>query len=72
MEKEKTMEMSANQADTLPRMFWHGVQTRAGKTIFRQKQLGLWKGVTWEELGRAAREIGMGLVALGYAPGEVV
>ena len=67
MEKEETMEMN-----TVPAMFWHGVKTRAGKTIFRQKDFGIWKSVTWDELGRIAREIGMGLASLGYQPGEVV
>jgi len=59
-------------ADTVPRMFWHGVQTRGPKTIFRQKNFGIWQGVSWDELGRAAREIGLGLASLGYEPGEVV
>ena len=66
MEEKETMEMS-----TVPKMFWHGVQTRAGRVICRQKELGIWKQVTWDELGRAAREIGMGLVSLGDEPGEV-
>ena len=57
---------------TVSRMFWHGVQTRAGKTIFRQKEFGIWQPVTWDELGRIAREIGLGLASLGYEPGEVV
>jgi long-chain acyl-CoA synthetase len=67
MEKEKTVEMN-----TIPKMFWHGVQTRGPKTIFRQKNLGIWQAVAWNDLGRIAREIGMGLVALGFEPGEVV
>jgi long-chain acyl-CoA synthetase len=67
VEKEEAMEI-----DTVPKMFWHGVQTRAGKTIFRQKNFGIWQSVTWDELGRAARDIGMGLASLGYQPGEVV
>ena len=58
--------------DTVPKMFWHGVQTRAGRTLVRQKDLGVWRATTWAELGRVAREIGMGLAALGYQPGEVV
>ena len=68
MEKEKTVALT----DTVPKMFWHGVLTRGPKTIFRQKNFGIWQSVTWDELGRAAREIGMGLVSLGYQPGEVV
>ena len=67
MEKEETVEMN-----TIPKMFWHGVKTRAGKTIFRQKDFGIWRSIAWDELGRIAREIGMGLAALGYEPGEVV
>ena len=59
-------------ANTIPTMFWQGVQRRSGKVIFRQKDFGIWKEVTWDELGRAAREIGLGLAALGYEPGEVV
>ena len=59
-------------ANTIPKMFWQGVQRRSGKVIFRQKDFGIWKEVTWDELGRAAREIGLGLAALGYEPGEVV
>jgi long-chain acyl-CoA synthetase len=68
VEKEKTVALT----DTVPKMFWHGVLTRGPKTIFRQKNFGIWQSVTWDELGRAAREIGMGLVSLGYQPGEVV
>jgi len=72
MEKEEAVAIDTLAMDTIPRMFWHGVKTRAGKTIFRQKHLGIWRSIAWEELGRTAREIGMGLAALGYAPGEVV
>ena len=68
MEKEEAVAV----ADTVPRMFWHGVCARAGKTFCRQKDFGIWKAVSWDELGRVAREIGMGLASLGYQPGEVV
>jgi long-chain acyl-CoA synthetase len=74
MEEEKAVAMSGAAVvapDTVPKMFWRGVQTRAGKTIFRQKDFGIWKSISWGELGRIAREIGLGLVSLGYEPGEV-
>ena len=74
MEAKKAMAVVPeipHDVDTLPKLFWHGVRTRGEKTFCRQKDLGIWKQVTWSELGEAAREIGMGLVALGYAPGEV-
>ena len=54
MEEEKAMEMSTGSTGTVPKMFWHGVQTRASRTIFRQKEFGIWKSVSWEALGCAA------------------
>ena len=68
MEEEKAVAIDtlAMNFDTVPKMFWHGVQTRADRTIFRQKDFGIWKSVTWTGLGQAAREIGLGLVSLGY------
>jgi long-chain acyl-CoA synthetase len=63
--------MRAIEHGTVARMFWHGVKTRGPQVILRQKDLGIWRAVTWDELGRAAREVGMGLVALGLQPGEV-
>jgi len=58
--------------DTVPKMFWRGVERRAPQVILRQKEFGVWQSLTWQALGRIVREVGMGLVALGYAPGEVV
>ena len=71
MEEEKAVALSSG-VDTLPKMFWHGVQTRAGKTFCRQKHLGIWRAVSWTELGQIAREIGMGLASFAYQPGQVV
>jgi len=58
--------------DTVSKLFWHGVQARADRPIVRQKTFGIWQAQTWRELGVIAREVGMGLMALGYMPGEVV
>ena len=63
--------MRAIEHGTVARMFWHGVQTRGPQVILRQKDLGIWRAVTWAGLGQVAREVGMGLVALGFQPGEV-
>ena len=63
--------MRAIEHGSVARLFWHGVRSRGPQVILRQKELGIWRAVTWEELGRAAREIGMGLAALGFQPGEV-
>jgi long-chain acyl-CoA synthetase len=56
--------------DTIPRMFWNAVARRGEKVIFRQKSFGLWQSLTWRELADIAREIGMGLIELGFEPGE--
>jgi long-chain acyl-CoA synthetase len=66
MEEEKAVEVR-----TVAEMFWHGVQTRGPKTMYRQKEFGIWQPVSWQQLGRIAREIGMGLASLGFEPGEV-
>ncbi len=63
--------MRAIEHGTVGRLFWHGVQTRGPQVILRQKELGIWRAMTWAELGAAAREVGMGLAALGFEPGQV-
>ena len=71
METQEALALTAAKAaDTVPKMFWHGVATRRDEVILRQKEFGLWQSITWEQFGQIAREIGMGLVALGFAPGE--
>src|SRR3954463_5748986 len=71
MEKEEAVAMSAaDLVDTVPKMFWRGVTERGAQVILRQKQFGIWQSVGWTEFGQIAREIGMGLVVLGFAPGE--
>ena len=57
---------------TIPRLFWNAAEKRTDKVIFRQKSFGLWQTLTWRELAQIVREIGMGLIELGFAPGEAV
>ncbi len=56
--------------DTLPAIFWQGVERRGDRVWMRQKHLGLWRSWSWREVGVIVREIAHGLVALGVAPGE--
>ena len=58
--------------ETMPTMFWNAVEQRGDKIALRQKELGVWRSVTWRQFGDAVREVGLGLVALGVQPGEVV
>jgi long-chain acyl-CoA synthetase len=63
--------MRAIEHGSVARLFWHGVQTRGPQVILRQKAFGIWRAMAWAELGAAAREVGMGLAALGFEPGQV-
>ncbi|MBI4989389.1 MAG: long-chain fatty acid--CoA ligase [Rhodocyclales bacterium] len=58
--------------ETIPRLFWNAVDKRGDKVIFRQKSYGLWQTLTWRQLADIVREIGMGLIELGFQPGEAV
>jgi long-chain acyl-CoA synthetase len=58
--------------DTIPAMFWNAVTSRGAKTALRQKELGIWRSISWKEFGDAARDVGLGLVHLGFEPGETV
>jgi len=58
--------------DTIPRLFWNAAGKRGDRIIFRQKSYGLWQTLTWRQLAAVVREVGMGLVELGFQPGEAV
>ncbi len=58
------------EGDTIPAMFWNGVQQRAGNVWMRQKELGIWRSWTWQQTGDAVREIAGGLMSLGFKPGD--
>jgi long-chain acyl-CoA synthetase len=77
METQEALAMTAAKdapgqgpADTIPKMFWRGVTERGAQVSLRQKHFGIWQSISWGEFGQVAREIGMGLVALGFEPGE--
>ena len=57
--------------DTVPKMFWQGVEAMGEAVMMRQKDLGLWRAYRWTEVGGIVTEIGAGLVSLGFEPGEV-
>jgi long-chain acyl-CoA synthetase len=57
---------------TLPGLFRHRVQEMGERVAMREKAYGIWKPISWNEYGRRARALGMGLVALGLERGDVV
>ena len=64
------------KADTLPyksipELFRLRVKELGDATMMRQKELGIWRAYSWNEVALIVGEIGAGLVSLGLAPGEV-
>jgi long-chain acyl-CoA synthetase len=57
---------------TLPRLFRHVVALRGDKVAMREKDLGIWRAISWRQYGKRAKEAGLGLVSLGLEPGDVV
>ena len=58
--------------DTLPKLFRHVVGLWGNQVAMREKHLGVWRSITWREYGERARHVGLGLVALGLRPRDVV
>jgi long-chain acyl-CoA synthetase len=58
--------------DTLPKLFRHVVRERGDRPAMREKELGIWRAISWRQYGERAKHVGLGLVALGLRPGDVV
>ena len=58
------------EGETVPALFWNGARKRAGRVLMREKKLGLWREWTWQQTAEAVREIGDGLLSLGFARGD--
>jgi long-chain acyl-CoA synthetase len=58
-------------SQNLPAMVWERVVAQADRPILREKQRGIWRGITWAELGQRMRAVGQALRATGFEPGEV-
>ena len=56
--------------DTLAVMFWNAVQQRGPNVWMRQKDLGIWRSMTWQQTGDAVLEIAGGLLSLGFKAHE--
>ncbi|KQP37923.1 long-chain fatty acid--CoA ligase [Pseudorhodoferax sp. Leaf274] len=56
--------------ETISAMFWAAVAQRGPETWLRQKALGIWRSHSWADVAQGVREIGHGLLDLGFAPGD--
>jgi len=66
------MTWTVHGQDTIPKLFRHAVRERGDAVALREKDLGIWRAVTWHQYGQHARHAGLGLVALGLCPRDVV
>lgn len=58
-------------AQTIPAMVWERVSSDASRTILREKQRGVWRAISWGDLGRRMRAVAAALRADGAGEGEV-
>jgi long-chain acyl-CoA synthetase len=58
--------------ETLAAMFWSRVEKSADRPAQMLKQEGVWKTLTWREVGDTVREVALGLIALGRQKGDSV
>jgi long-chain acyl-CoA synthetase len=56
--------------DTIPKLFSRNARRFGPKVALREKDLGIWKRVTWEEYYRQVRDFALGLHSLGFARGD--
>jgi long-chain acyl-CoA synthetase len=58
-------------AETLPKSFLRAVERRGDRPAMREKDMGIWKTITWNDWLARAREIAYALHAIGFRPGDV-
>jgi long-chain acyl-CoA synthetase len=63
---------SVSLLETLADLPFLGAEKFGGRPVQRFKRDGAWRDLTYAELGDIAREVGLGLVALGVRPGDRV
>jgi long-chain acyl-CoA synthetase len=57
--------------DSISALVAERIAAHGAETVLRKKDRGIWKAVTWSELGGRMREVGMGLKAIGFRPGDI-
>ncbi len=57
--------------DTVPALFAQRVAEEGARPMMRQKDLGLWRSYTWNEVHALVQELAAGLMALGFEADQV-
>lgn len=62
--------MALNTDPSIPAMLLARVARHGGDVVLRKKDRGIWKAVTWAELGARVRQVATGLQADGFGRGD--
>ncbi|MDP6953324.1 MAG: long-chain fatty acid--CoA ligase [Alphaproteobacteria bacterium] len=57
---------------TVASLFREKVREGGEAVALREKDLGIWRSISWREFGEKARALGLGLVKLGLEPGDKI
>ena len=66
------LQQSLAAEDTFPKLLIANARNFGTRPAYRQKNLGIWQTLTWQEAADIAREMGLGLVSLGLKRGDKV
>ncbi|HEX9289539.1 MAG TPA: AMP-binding protein [Anaeromyxobacteraceae bacterium] len=58
--------------DTFPKLLVRNARRFGARTALREKELGIWQPLSWQQYLDAVRELSLGLVALGLRRGDKV
>jgi long-chain acyl-CoA synthetase len=61
---------AATRRHTVPALFWSTVRERGDMVALREKDLGVWRSITWRDYGERAKHTGLALIALGLERGD--
>jgi long-chain acyl-CoA synthetase len=56
---------------SIPAILATRVTAHGSEIVLRKKDRGIWKAITWAELGAHVREVSSGLTKMGFRPGDV-
>ncbi|CAH1745827.1 AMP-dependent synthetase and ligase [Thauera humireducens] len=69
MAMSKNPEVNPLPRLTLPQMLREQAKQHPGRIAIRQKDFGIWQGITWDDYYRRSSHVGLGLRALGLSAG---
>ena len=58
--------------ELLPQLLRRNAREHGAETALREKQLGIWRSISWADYHDRTRRMALGLRALGLAPGDVI